>query len=302
MINNNLFAEGCAHANGRFVPIAEAGIAIRDYGFLRSDATYDVAHVWNGAFFRLEDHLDRFFRNVSRLRMTCPLSRDEVRDVLIECVSKSGLRDAYVEAICTRGEPPAATRDPRQAKNRFYAFAAPFVPYADDEMKRRGMSLVIGTPRRIPRESVDPTVKNYHWHDLTEGLFEAYDKGADNVVLLDLDGNVTEGPGFNVFCVVEGKVLTARSGVLDGITRRTALELCQAQGIPCAETEISQAQFLEADEIFITSTAGGIMPVTRVEGRILGNGAPGPITSKLATAYEALHSDERYLTWVDYDD
>ncbi len=294
-------SQGCGFVAGSYVPIADAAIPIRDFGFLRSDATYDVAHVWDGAFFRLETHLDRFFRNVERLRMVCPLSRDEVRTVLVECVRRSGLRDAYVEAICTRGEPPAATRDPRQAKNRFYAFAAPFVPYASDEVKKRGLHLIIGEPRRIPPEAVDPTVKNYHWHDLTKGLFEAFDRGADNAVLLDLDGNLTEGPGFNVFCVVDGAVQTPGRGVLDGITRRTTIELCQSLGIPCVEADISEESFLNADEAFITSTAGGIMPVTRIETRILGNGAPGPVTTRLADAYMALHRDEKYLTRVRYD-
>lgn len=295
------FTQGCGFVAGNYVPIADAAIPIRDFGFLRSDATYDVAHVWDGAFFRLETHLDRFFRNVDRLRMVCPLSRDEVRNVLIECVRRSGLRDAYVEAICTRGEPPAATRDPRQAENRFYAFAAPFVPYASDEVKKRGLHLIIGEPRRIPPEAVDPTVKNYHWHDLTKGLFEAFDRGADNAVLLDLDGNLTEGPGFNVFCVIDGAVQTPGRGVLDGITRRTTIELCESLGIPCVETDIPEESVLNADEAFITSTAGGIMPVTRIERRILGNGAPGPVTTRLADAYMALHRDEKYLTRVHYD-
>lgn len=294
------FCDGCAYVDERFVPIDQAGIPIRDFGFLRSDATYDVVHVWNGAFFRLEDHLDRFFRNVARLRMTCPLSRNEVSEVFIECVRRSGLRDAYVEAICTRGEPPPKTRDPRQARNRFFAFAAPFVPYADAEKRARGLSLIIGSPRRIPTASVDPTVKNYHWNDLTTGLFEAFDKGADNAVLLDIDGNVAEGPGFNVFCIVDGVVLTPKTGVLDGITRRTAIELCEASGVPCRETDLAEEVLRSADEIFITSTAGGIMPVTRIEETILGNGAPGPITMRLAAGYESLHGDERYLTHVDY--
>ncbi|MDA0367638.1 MAG: aminotransferase class IV [Proteobacteria bacterium] len=302
MSKANPFAEGCAHVAGAFVPISQAGIPIRDFGFLRSDATYDVVHVWDGAFFRLDVHLDRFFRNIERLRMTCPISRETVSEVLIDCVRKSGLRQAYVEAICTRGEPPPQTRNPRDAVNRFFAFAAPFVPYANEDMKRRGLHVVIGSNQRIPPESVDPTIKNYHWHDLTAGLFEAQDRGADNVVLLDRDGNLTEGPGFNVFCVEEGRVLTPRHGVLDGITRRTALELCAALEIPCAETDIPAERFIAADEVFITSTAGGIMAVTRVESRILGNGAPGAVTNRLADAYLALHRDESYLTRVPYDD
>jgi len=108
------FAEGTAFIDGEYVPVREARIPILDYGFLRSDATYDAAHVWKGYMFRLADHLDRFERNVAALRMRLPLSRDAVRGVLIECVRRSGLRDAFVHMTCTRGLPSRGSRDPRK--------------------------------------------------------------------------------------------------------------------------------------------------------------------------------------------
>jgi branched-chain amino acid aminotransferase len=116
----DLFA-GVAYIDGRFMPVAEARLPILDWGFLRSDATYDVVHVWKGRFFRLDDHLDRFFRGMARLHMDPGLDREKIRAVLMECVRRSGLSDAYVEMICTRGMPPPGSRDPRQAKNRFSA-------------------------------------------------------------------------------------------------------------------------------------------------------------------------------------
>ena len=115
------FTAGCAFVDGRYVPLAQAGVPVMDYGFLRSDATYDVVHVWDGAFFRLEDHLDRFERNVAALRMQSPHARAAMRDILIACVAKSGLRDSYVEMIMTRGVLPLGTRDPRRATSRFTA-------------------------------------------------------------------------------------------------------------------------------------------------------------------------------------
>ncbi len=107
------YAGGAAFVDGRFVPVAEARVPILDWGFLRSDATYDVAHVWRGSFFRLEDHLDRFERGMARLRMSPPYDRSEIREILIGCVRRSGLREAYAEIICTRGVPPPGSRDPR---------------------------------------------------------------------------------------------------------------------------------------------------------------------------------------------
>ena len=122
--NHAAFAGGAAYIDGQFVPMAEARIPIGDWGFLHSDATYDVAHVWQGSFFRLEDHLDRFFRGMERLHMSLPLDRHQIRDILFRCVRLTGLRDAYVEMICTRGLPaPAAATPPMQQS--FHAFAIP---------------------------------------------------------------------------------------------------------------------------------------------------------------------------------
>jgi branched-chain amino acid aminotransferase len=121
------YADGAAFVDGRFVPVAEARVPILDWGFLRSDATYDVAHVWRGCFFRLEDYLDRFERSMEHLRLSPPYDRSEIRDILIECVRLSGLRDAYAEVICTRGIPKLGSRDPRDCDNRFYAFVVPFI-------------------------------------------------------------------------------------------------------------------------------------------------------------------------------
>ncbi|MBM3503306.1 MAG: branched-chain amino acid transferase [Alphaproteobacteria bacterium] len=301
MNTTNPFAQGCAFIDGGFVPAGEARIPVLDYGFLRSDATYDVVHVWNGAFFRLEDHLDRFLRNVGRLRMTLPMDRAALRTTAIACIEKSGLREAYVWMICTRGRPAPGSRDPRRCENRLIVMAVPYVPYADDEQRRRGLNVVIAkTVRRIPPESVDPTIKNLHWLDLEMALFEAYDRGAENAVLLDASDHVTEGPGFNVFCVENGVVLTPDRGGLDGITRRTTIELCAELGIPCRVEPIAKDRFLAADEIFFTTSAGGVLPVTRIEGRILGNGAPGPVTARLGERYHAWHREGRHATPVRY--
>jgi branched-chain amino acid aminotransferase len=299
--DRSAYAEGAAFVDGRFVPVAEARVPILDWGFLRSDATYDVAHVWEGSFFRLEDHLDRFERGMARLRMSPPYGRAEIREIIMECVRLAGLREAYAEIICTRGVPPPGSRDPRQCENNFFAFAVPFVWIADPQKQGRGLRAVIGSVQRIGPASVDPTVKNYHWLDLEVGLFEAYDRGGETVILVDGEENVVEGPGFNVFAVRDGGVSTPSRGVLEGITRRTAIELAPEHGIPLEERAVRADEVRRADEVFVTSTAGGIMPVTEVDGERVGDGAPGPITLRLREAYWELHRDPRYTTPVRYD-
>ena len=226
------FDGGSVFIDGDWKPLSEAKISLFDWGFTRSDATYDVASVWRGAFFRLDDHLDRFFASLQKLRLRTPYTRDEVRAIVHGCVRAGGLRDAYVAMVCTRGVPPPGSRDPRLAINRFYAYAVPFVWIAPPEKQRTGIDLHVSRRVRIGPESVDPTVKNYHWIDLVLSLFDAYDRGADTSCVVDADGNVAEGPGFNVFAVQGGVVRTPARGVLEGISRKTVIELCEALAIP----------------------------------------------------------------------
>lgn len=295
-------ADGIAFANGEYMPLAQASIPLTDRGFVRSDATYDVAHVWKGRFFRLEDHIERFEASMRGLRMSLPYSSTEIADVLVECVRRSGLRDAYVQMTCTRGVPPRGTRDPRLCQNRFYAFAQPFVWIANDEQRRNGLKMVVSSVQRIQPEAVDPRIKNFHWLDLTMGIFEAYDRDAIVAVLVDRDGNVTEGAGFNVFAVRDGVLATPDRGIFEGMTRRTVIELAGELGIPCEVRPLGAEELREADEIFITSTAGGIMPVTELDGRIYGNGKPGAVTGRIHDVYWRRQEEGWLCTAVDYRD
>ncbi len=293
-------ADGIAFIDGVYMPLAKASIPLTDRGFVRSDATYDVAHVWKGRFFRLDDHIERFQQSMNGLRMSLPYSSQEIADILIECVRRSGLRDAYVQMTCTRGVPPRGTRDPRLCQNRFYAFAQPFVWIANEEQRRDGLKMVISSVQRIQPEAVDPRIKNFHWLDLTGGIFEAYDRDAVVAVLIDREGNITEGAGFNVFAVRDGVLATPDRGVFEGMTRRTVIELAREAGIACEIRPVSADELRGADEIFITSTAGGIMPVTELDGRIYGNGRPGSITNRIHDLYWGRKEDGWLCTTVDY--
>ncbi|MEM7468365.1 MAG: aminotransferase class IV [Pseudomonadota bacterium] len=302
-MQNSDFRDGCAFVRGNFVPIADAMIPITDTGFTRSDVTYDVVAVWDGKFFRLQQHLDRFEKSWQAIDMRPGVNQAQVREVLHQCVSKSGLRNAYVEMLITRGVPTAGERDPRNFINQFYAFAIPYIWIADAQEQQQGVDLVISkTAERISPQSVDPTVKNFHWGDLNRGLREALEAGAKTAVLLDNDGWVTEGPGFNIFAFVDGRLVTPASGVLLGITRQTILDLANEQGIDCEIGELGVKQLQSADEIFLTSTAGGVMPVRSLDGQVVGEGKPGPLTMSLRELYWREHGGDRWTEPVAYGD
>lgn len=294
------FSSGVAFVRGKYLPISQASIPMTDWGFLRSDATYDVVTVWEGAFFRLEAHLERFMRSCRRWRLEPGQSPEQITDILSQCVRLSGLRASYVEMICTRGQPPWGSRDPRQAVNQFYAFAVPYVWLANAEQRENGLHLQVSDVQRIPSSSVDPTAKNYHWNDMTMGLLGALDRGADSAVLVDAAGHVVEGPGFNVFCVRQGAIVTPDAGMLEGITRRTVIEMAQALGLPLQCRALPADELRQADEVFLSSSGGGVLPVTRLDGRVLGDGRPGPITRQLVATYWALHADPALSRPIDY--
>lgn len=291
------FSKGAAYIDDNLVPISEAKISILDWGFLHSDATYDVVHVWKGSFFRLDDHLDRFFTGMDNLRMSIPYTREEVTQILSNCVRSSGLREAYVEMITTRGMPKPGSRDPRTCTNQFFAFAIPFVWITQPN---DGLHLVVSNKQRIPAESVDPKVKNYHWLDLVMGQFEAYDRGGETAAVIDAQGNITEGPGFNIFAIKDLVVKTPASGVLEGVTRKTAIELAKESGYSVIQDDLSPEFARNADELFATSTAGGIMPITTIDGQKIGNGEIGSITQELQEAYWARHENSKYTSEIKY--
>jgi branched-chain amino acid aminotransferase len=294
------YQDGVAYVAGKYVPIAQAAIPITDWGFLRSDATYDVVTVWNGAFFRIDAHLERFMHSCQRWRLNPGLSPAQITRILARCVRLSGLRSSYVEMICTRGQPPWGSRDPRQAVNQFYAFAVPFVWLANEQQRANGLRIRISDVQRISPRSVDPRAKNYHWNDLTMGLLGALDAGADSVLLVDAAGNVVEGPGFNVFCVKDGALATPDEGMLEGISRRTVIEMAAALGLPLQARPVTADELRGADEVFLSTSGGGVLPVSQVDERTIGTGAPGAITRRLIETYWAWHADPAYSLPIDY--
>jgi branched-subunit amino acid aminotransferase/4-amino-4-deoxychorismate lyase len=288
-------ADGIAFIDGEYLPAGEAKISVFDVGFTRGDAVYDTVSVWKGWFFRLDDHVARFLRSCAGMRLTCPHPPVALQRILAGCVERAGLEDAYVQMIVTRGSFPSITRrDPRLCANRFVAFALPYIWIASPEKQEAGIDLVVAGNRRTPAEAMDPRVKNFNWMDLQRGLLEALDRGADTAVLCTPAGHLAEGPGFNLFVVKRGVLLTPRSNVLEGITRRTVLELAAELGVTAREDDLTPADLREADEAFLSSTAGGIMPVREVDGEPLGSGKPGPLSRRT----RALYWEKREAGWL----
>ncbi len=297
-----LYSLGVAYNGVEIVPIFEAKIPLIDMGFLHSDVCYDVTSVWKGSFFRLDDHMDRFEKSYNGLGFKMSQTKEEMRQILIDMVALAQLKDAYVYMCATRGLPNMDDpRDMERYSQMFYAFAIPFVWLVDPEEQKIGTDAIISSILRIPEESVDPTIKNHHWGDLTRADKEAHKKGAKTAFLLDMHGNLAEGPGFNVFIIKDGKLLTPDANCLLGITRLTVFDLAEEMGIPAEACKIPVETVRAADEIFMCTTAGGIMPIKSLDDVPISGGKPGPITLRLNEAFWKAHAEPKYSTPVDYD-
>ncbi len=293
-MNKDIFPQGSAWIEGEFVDISQAKISILDWGFLRSDATYDVVHVWKGRFFRLDEHIDRFYESTKSLRMPCAIDRSELKSILARCVEHSKLKNAYVEMIQTRGVSHNFQRDPRKAHPRFMAFAVPFGWILEPQNFENGLNVIVSDRRRISPESIDSRIKNYHWLDLVCGMYEAYDSNSDSVILTDDKNYISEGPGFNIFCIDEHGINTPKKGILEGVTRQTVIELAKEMNLPVSLCSISIDMLKNSNEVFASSTAGGIMPITKIDKQIIGDGSPGKITRKLHELYWFKHDDPKW--------
>lgn len=292
------YAFGAAFVTGQFCPLLTASVPLYDAGLFHADAVYDVVSVSRGMFFRLEEHQARFARSCAAVRVRNPFDREREAEILHELVARAGLRDAYVWWTVTRGIPPMGRNemvDPVKFDNQFYAFATPFVFLFDDDQRARGIDLIVSRDRiRIPPRAVDPTAKNFHWLDMQMALFEAGDRGAEWAVLADADGYLAEATGANIFAIVEGVVVTPDSGCLEGLTRQSVLELCAELGIPAACRRVHAEELRKAEEVFMTTTAGSIMPVRSVDGKaVSGKEGAGGTSIRLHNLYW----EKRWAGW-----
>jgi len=292
---------GVGFMDGDYLAVSEMRLPITDMGFQLGDMCYDTVHVHNGRFFRLKDHLDRWQRSIDARRyLSLGYGREQVEEILHGCVARAGLKEAMITFIATRGSPAGAHKDLRTCKNRLMVWAVPYYSVLAGAEAENGADVIVAKTMRIPPEAVDPTIKNFGRLDFVRALFEAYDRQASYAVLLDQDDNVTEGRGWNIFVLRDGVLTSPDRGVLEGITRKTVVELSARLNIDCRLTAVPVDVLRKAEEVFISSTAGGIMPVRSIDKDPVGDGMPGPVTMRIKEMYWRLHEDPAYSTPVRY--
>ena len=262
-----------AYKNGEYKPLGEIGPSILDFGFIHCDATYDVMPVYNGKAFCYERHLQRFKNSAERYGLTIP--DIDPLEIIKELARRNPINNAFVWFLAWRGYPPSG--NPRDLENCPVNFAMYIKPSYPIGTKPIINITLDETTNRVSDEYYGQEYKNMAWIELTMSQRNR-PAGSDTTVLVDVDGNVTEGPGFNVGIVKNKVIYTADKNVLKGITMTVVEDIAQNNGIMFCRLPISQADFNNADEIFITSSSGGITATQK----------SGPVTQQLITEYEKM--------------
>ncbi|MBU3966223.1 MAG: branched-chain-amino-acid transaminase [Euryarchaeota archaeon] len=284
--------EQLIYFNGKLVPKQEARTSVYDHGFLYGDGVFEGIRAYNGRVFRLDGHLDRLYDSAKAIDLKVPLSKEEMKKAIIETLKKNGLKDAYIRPIVTRGDGDLGL-DPRKCPvpNVFIITQEWGAMYGD--LYEKGLTGVTVGIRRNAPEALPPNIKSMNYLNNILAKIEANAKGGDEAIMIDVHGNVSEGSGDNIFVVKNGKIITPPTlNNLRGITRAAAIELAVKDGIPVAEINMGLFDIYTADEVFVTGTAAEIAPMTKVDGRIIGDGKPGQITRKLMGEFKELTKKE----------
>jgi branched-chain amino acid aminotransferase len=287
-----LEGEPLVYIDGELVPKSQAKISVFDHGFLYGDGVFESILVTNGVAFKLKEHVDRLYDSAKAICLDIPMSKEEMIKTVVDVVRANGLRDAYVRLVVTRGVGDLGL-DPRKCQKPTVVIIVDKIKLYGEEALSKGLTAIISSVRRDRVDATTHEVKSMNYLNNILAKLEANAVGADEAIMLDDRGFVCEGTADNVFIVKKGVIYTPprTSGALPGITRARVMKLAEELGYKVVEKDITPVELLTADEVFLTGTAAGIVPVTKVAGRVIGDGRPGPITNKLMESFKRLLGD-----------
>jgi branched-chain amino acid aminotransferase len=275
-----------AYVDGKVVPADQAMVPISDRGFLFGDGVYEVVRTYARRPFLIERHLDRLRASADALRLSLE-GLPPIDAVVNDLVRRSDAGECYIRIMVTRGSSPFDINPDLAREPRLAIIVRPLdMPNAVDY--QQGIAVALVHVCRSPRTALDPAIKSGNYLNNILALMEAHDRGARDAFMLNPDGEVTEATTANIFLVKDGRVATPwlQSGLLAGITRGFLIEQAGARGMTIAERKVVRDDLLAADELLITSTKRGVMPVTTLDGKPVGSGKPGEVTRELAKFYD----------------
>lgn len=274
------------YIDGQFYDEADAKISVFDHGLLYGDGVFEGIRMYHNRIFKLKEHLERLYWSAKAILLDIPMSPEELSAACVATCQANGLREGYIRLVVTRGKGTLGL-DPRRCIKASVIVIASTIQLYPPEYYHKGLTIVtVPTTRSLPN-SVNPAIKSLNYLNNILARIEANNAGVEEAIMLNSEGMVAECTGDNVFIVHKGRLMTPplSAGALYGITRGTVLQCATELGIPTSEPNLSRYDVYIADEMFLTGTGAEMIPVVKVDGRVIGTGQPGPVTQKLIHAF-----------------
>jgi branched-chain amino acid aminotransferase len=277
------------YIDGKYYDEGQAKISVFDHGLLYGDGIFEGIRAYHGRIFRLKEHIDRLFRSAKAILLTVPMSSAELTKAVIETCRENKVRDGYIRLVVTRGVGTLGL-NPNRCQNPSVIVIAGKIQLYPQELYEKGMEIITVPTVRNLHSALNPAIKSLNYLNNILAKIEANNAGCEEAILLNAEGFVAECTGDNLFIVQEGELQTPplSAGALYGITRRVVLDLAAQAGIKTCEMNLTRYDLFNAEECFLTGTGAEVVPVVKIDGRVIGTGKPGPLTVKLVTQYHNL--------------
>ena len=277
------------YIDGQFLDEANAKVSVFDHGLLYGDGIFEGIRAYNGRVFKLKEHIDRLFYSAKAILLNIPLSHAEVMRAVVDTCRQNGIRDGYIRLLVTRGVGGLGL-NPNRCKKPSVIVIADKIQLYPAEMYERGLDIITVPTVRNLHSALNPAIKSLNYLNNILAKIEANNGGCEEAIMLNSEGYVSECTGDNIFIIKDGQMFTPplSAGALYGITRGVVMELARLSGLPVSEPNLTRYDMFNADECFLTGTGAELIPVVKIDGRVVGTGKPGQVTKDLVTKYKAL--------------
>jgi branched-chain amino acid aminotransferase len=275
--------------DGKFYGERDAKISVFDHGLLYGDGIFEGIRAYNGRVFKLKEHIDRLFCSAKSILLQLPLSRAKISEAVLETCRANRIRDGYIRLLVTRGVGSLGL-SPKSCKRPSVIIIADKIQLYPPEFYAKGLTIITVPTTRNLHSALNPAIKSLNYLNNILAKIEANNGGCEEAVMLNAEGFVAECTGDNLFIVKNGELFTPplSAGALYGITRQTVIELAQEADLKVSEPNLTRYDLFNADECFLTGTGAELIPVVKIDGRVIGSGKPGALTRKLVADYRAL--------------
>ena len=275
--------------DGKYFDQKNAKISVFDHGLLYGDGVFEGIRAYNGRVFKLKEHIDRLFYSAKAILLTIPMSHAEMIKAVVDTCRRNKIRDGYIRLVVTRGVGTLGL-NPNKCKEPSVIIIADKIQVYPPSMYQRGMDIVTVATTRNLHSAINPAIKSLNYLNNILAKIEANNAGVEEAIMLNAEGFVSECTADNIFIVKGNQLMTPplSAGALYGITRGVVMDLARENGMAVTEPNLTRYDLFIADECFLTGTGAELIPVVKIDGRVIGAGKPGPATKDLVTRYHAL--------------